>query len=119
MKYFERTGDFTASLKFKEVFEDLLEAVGTHLPVDFVNRFYEETQKDLTAEPLPLKFRFDFELFEGQSYSVPVRTDEFDIGTKLDEVRQHDWVPMMRAFLLIFACLFFVMGIFNLVFKVS
>jgi len=71
LNYFDRTGDFTVSLKFENVFNDLLDAVGAHLPVDFARQLYQSMQGGVSAAELPLKFRFNFTLFEGQSYAVP------------------------------------------------
>ena len=117
LKYFERTGDFTVSLKFKEVFEGLLDAVGTHLPVDFVKRFQEATESGATAATIPLKFKFDFTLPFGQS-NFPISTPEFDLGYYFENVRQHEFVLVMRALFLVLVCLYFVFEMFQLVFQI-
>jgi len=119
LRYFERTGDYTFRLNFGAVFNDLLSAMGTHLPVDFVRNFHETTQRGVSAADLPLRFRFDFTIFEGRPYAVPVRTPVFDLTEHLEAARQHWFVPVMRALLLVLICVHFILSMFNIVFRIS
>ena len=119
LTYFERTGDYGIRLKFDAVFNDLTKAIGSHLPVDFARRFYEATSSGRSAADLPLKFGFNFTLFEGQPYAVSVRTPEFNLADYFEKARKHDFVPVMRALLLVLLCLYFVLEMFNLVFRIS
>jgi hypothetical protein len=79
---------------------------------------YETTQGGITSADVPLKFKFDFTLFEGQSYVVHLRTPELDLGGHIESARQLPIVPLMRMLLLALMCLCFVVGMFNLVFKI-
>ena len=120
--YFERTGDWTVKLIYEMLLSDLMEAAFSEIPYLFLMQ-YRDAVCDLyganSVQPfLPLKFKFDFILFEGTSYAVPFRTPEFDLGSRIEEVRQQPFIPIMRAILLVLLSLYYVLEIFELFFRI-